>query len=411
MKLLAYIVLLLGLGAPLAQAQDWLPDPALADAAIAAQPAVRAAMRRVDAASAQARARAVGPHEFEVSAIPQVRRADVEGGTRSYDEFEAQIGRAFRWPGKVALDQEIGERGVSAAELRLDDARHAAARALLERWIGWLRAAERVDEAQAQTVSLDRERTALARRVQLGDAAPKDLDMLDVELAQAEAMHLSAQGGLADSRAALANDFPTLPLPARVPSVGEPRELPETPDTWVKRIIDRSHEIAAIEADAAQADAIAARARADRLPDPTLGLRVMNDRDGAERAIGLVLSMPISGRHRAALADAEDANAAARHGDAAVMRRDIIGEARQTVRMVEQSHRQWQAQKRALAASSQASRRILRGWELGELPLADWLLAERTHRQNVFAEASARADAEQARLRVLVDSHELWHGE
>ncbi|MFZ2235138.1 MAG: TolC family protein, partial [Dokdonella sp.] len=64
-----------------------------------------------------------------------------------------------------------------------------------------------------------------------------------------------------------------------------------------------------------------------------------------------------------------------------------------------------------LAASNEASRRTRRGWELGELPLAEWLLAERSHRQIAFAEASARADAEQAHLRVLVDSHELWHGE
>ncbi len=411
MKPIACIALWWALVAPGAQAQDWLPEPALANAAIAAQPAVRASMSRVDSAGAQARARAVGPHEFEMSAIPQVRHADADGGTRRYDEFEAQIGRAFRWPGKVTLDRQIGEHGLSAAELRLNDARHQAARTLLERWIGWLRASERADQAGTQAASLARERTALARRVQLGDAAQKDLDLLDVELAQSETARLAAQGALADARAALANDFPTLPLPERAPQMGEPHEMQESPDIWIKRIIQRSHEIAAIEADAAQADALAARARADRLPDPTLGLRVMNDRGGAERAIGLVFTMPIGGRRRAALADAEGANAAALHGDAAAMRRDIQREAEQTVRMVEQARSQWLAQQRALAASSAASRRIRRGWELGELPLSDWLLAERMHRQIAFAEASARADAEQARLRVLVDSHDLWHGE
>ena len=93
------------------------------------------------------------------------------------------------------------------------------------------------------------------------------------------------------------------------------------------------------------------------------------------------------------------------------MRRDIEREAEQTVRMVAQTRRQWQAQQRALLASTEASRRVRRGWELGELPLSEWLLAERTHRQIALAEASARVDAEQARLRVLVDSHDLWHGE
>ena len=137
----------------------------------------------------------------------------------------------------------------------------------------------------------------------------------------------------------------------------------------------------------------------------------MNDRGGAERVLGLVFTMPIGGRHRAALADAEGANAAALHGDAAAMRRDIEREAEQTVRMVAQARTQWDAQQRALLASTEASRRVRRGWELGELPLSEWLLAERTHRQIALAEASARVDAEQARLRVLVDSHDLWHGE
>ena len=224
-------------------------------------------------------------------------------------------------------------------------------------------------------------------------------------------MRIASHGELANTRAALANNFPTLLLPSHVPKVGEPQGLTETPETWVARIIQRSHEIAAIEADAAQADALAARARADRLPDPTLGLRAMNDRGGAERVMGLVFNMPIGGRHRAAMADADSANAAALHGDAAAMRQDIEREADQSVRMVEQLRAQWLAQQRALAASNDASRRIRRGWELGELPLSEWLLAERTHRQIAFAEASARADAEQARLRVLVDSHELWHDE
>lgn len=137
----------------------------------------------------------------------------------------------------------------------------------------------------------------------------------------------------------------------------------------------------------------------------------MNDRGGAERVIGLVFTMPVGGRYRSAVASIDVANAAALHGDAAAMRRQIEREAEQTVRMVEQARKQWLAQQRALTASGEARRRIRRGWELGELPLAEWLPAERTHRQIAFAEASARADAEQARLRILVDTHELWHDE
>ena len=45
------------------------------------------------------------------------------------------------------------------------------------------------------------------------------------------------------------------------------------------------------------------------------------------------------------------------------------------------------------------------------MAVAEWLLVQRQHAQLASTEADARADAEQARLRVLVDSHELWHDE
>ncbi len=401
----------LTLAAPSLQAQAWLPDPAAVAQAIAAQPDVRAATARVDVAQAQARARAGGPHEFQVSAIVQQRTADELGANRDFNEYEFQLGRAIRLPGKAALDRRIGAHGLDAANLRLDDARHQSARLLLERWMAWLQGDAQARELAVQVSALERERAALARREQLGDAARKDLDLLDVELAQARARQLAAADGALQAQRALAIDFPELPLPARVPQLGEPGTLPETPAAWTRRIVDRSHEIGALEAEAAQADAVAARTRADRIADPSVGLRLMEDRGGAERALGVVVSMRLGGRYRAALAQEDGAKAAALHGDAMRMRRQIEREAGQAVQAAETSRRQWQAQRQALDASNAATRRVQRGWQLGELGIADWLLAERAQRQIALDEADARIAAEQARLRVLVDAHELWHDE
>lgn len=394
-----------------AHGQAWLPDAKQVQHAIEAQPDVAAARARTDAAQAQARALRVGAHEVQVGVVGQVRNSDEPAGTQRYNEMEGNISRAFRWPNKVTLDRRIGEAGISAAELRLDDARHQSARRLLADWMALIRAADRLQAAQQQAELLQRERGSLARRVQLGDAARKDLDVLDVDVAQAQAQQLAAQAALQMARDALQRDFPTLAVPERAPVVQQPGVLPETPAAWVARIIERSHEIGAIEADAQQADAKAARARADRMPDPSLGLRTLRERSGAERAIGLTLSMPIGGRHRAALADAESAQAAALHGDAATMRRDISREAQATVANAVSTRAQWQAQQNALQASNAATQRLKRGWQLGELSLSDWLLAQRMQAQIAQAEAMARADAEEARLRVLVDSHELWHQE
>ena len=352
-----------------------------------------------------------GTHEFQLGIINQRRSTDELAGRQRFSESEVSLSRTFRLPGKARLDRDIGAAGVASAELRLDDARHQAARLLLEDWMAWLRAAESVQRTALQLQAFDQEQRALTRRVALGDAAQKELDLLDVERAQARAAQLAAQAALESARLAMQSDFPSLPIPQRAPEVDTPMTLPGTADAWIARIIARSHEIEALESDARGADARAARARADRIADPTLGLRRLSERGGAEQVNGLVLSIPLGGRYRSALATAEAANAAALHGDAAAMRRDIQHEAVLTVTSATRLTAQWQAQRDALTASEAARKRVKRGWGLGEIALSEWLLVQRQHHQIAGMEAAARADAEHARLRVLVDAHDIWHDE
>ena len=51
--------------------------------------------------------------------------------------------------------------------------------------------------------------------------------------------------------------------------------------------------------------------RAERTPDPTVGVRVLSDRGGTERVVGVVLSIPFGTDYRSARAATESANAAA----------------------------------------------------------------------------------------------------
>lgn len=390
-------------------AQQWLPSHDAVHVAIDAQPSVVAARARLDAAKAQARALTIGAHEFQLEVGAQRRTTDELGGRQRFSESEVMLSRAFRLPGKARLDRTIGDASMDSAELRLDDARHQAARLLLDDWMTWLRAAEAVRRTTVQLDSFEREQRALLRRVTLGDAARKDLDLLAVEQAQARAAKLSAQAALETAKLAMHSDFPSLPIPERVPDVDAPVVLPGTAEVWITRIIDRSHEIGALEADARGADARADRARADRIADPTLGLRKMSERGGEEQIVGLVFSMPLGGGQRRALASAEAANAAALHGDAAAMRRDISHEAVVTVTQATRLAAQWQAQREALAASAAALQRVKRGWELGEIGMSEWLQVQRQHHQIAATEADARADAEAARLRVQIDAHDIWH--
>lgn len=389
-----------------AAAQDYLPPADQIAAALRAQPGVRAAAARVDAATATRRALAVGSHEYLLSSGAQNRRIDGEG---DYREWEAQLSRAIRLPGKARLDRAIGDSTRDVADLRLADAEHQAARRVLETWMGWLRSAIGAEEATAQENLLEREKQALARRVALGDAARRDLDVIEAEYALLAAQAIAARDAAIIARQTLATEFPQLALPRRIPVLPDPQPLSGGAQAWRDRIVEQSAEIGIADGEANRLSLVAARTRADRRADPSVGVRLMSDRGGAERVVGVVVSVPFGGRYRDALAAAESANAVAAEADALDVRRQAEQAAWTFVQIADGKRQQWQSLQRALAAQDAASTRTRRAWELGEAPLSEHLLAQRSQRQARLAEAQARVDALEAALRVRVDAHALWH--
>ncbi|MDR2872795.1 MAG: TolC family protein [Xanthomonadaceae bacterium] len=405
-KLVRRLTLLLATWPGLLLAQDFLPPEHLVRSAISQQAEVLAANARTEAAQARARAYAAGTHEFQLSASPRHRKTDREGNFR---EWEGEIGRAIRLPGKARLDRQIGLHGLNAAGLYLDDARHQAARKLMAAWMNHLRTGLTADETRRQRDSLQRQRDALSRQMQLGDASRLDMNLFDAELAQAEAACLQAETAQQAARLDMMKEFPQIPLPEQIRPLPDPEPLSGTADSWIELIVSRSHEIGAAEENTTQQESIAARARADRFADPSVGLRISSERDGEEKIIGLVFSLPLGGSYRRATAAAEGATATAMQSDAAAVRRTIEREASLTVAAVDSMLRQWQAQRLAYEAMTAANQRMRKAWELGEIGLAEHLLTERNARQTALAEANARVDAWEARLNMLIDSHELWH--
>ena len=397
-----------------AQAQDFLPPADRAHAAIGAYAEVRAADSYVVAAQEKARALAAGPHDTQLTLMPlrrSVSDAATVNGKARYGEWEAQLTRAIRLPGKAALDREAGAHGVAAAELRQGDAEHQAARTLLASWMGWLRADAAATAARTRRDSLARERDTIERRLQLGDAAQREVDQIAAALAVAEAELRQAEADVHAQRLALGANFPQVPVPERAPTLPEPASLEDTPQSWIDRIVSRSHEIRAAEEIAAERDTLARRANADRLPDPTVGLRTFSERDGMERGIGLVVSIPFGGARRSAEARAQAAAAEAARSETDAMRRDIARDAQLDVTRAQVAIELWQAARDARTANAASLARQRRAYELGEIGLAERLQAERLDIESALAELRARADAHEAALRVRVDSHELWHPE
>jgi outer membrane protein TolC len=383
-----------------------LPPAALALRAIERVPEVQAAAAVLARAEAEARLRAVGPHETQLTVVPQRRRVE---GSRTFNEWEAGISRGVRWPGKARLDREIGARGVEAARLDLADAHHAAARRLLALWSNWQRATVLAQEQHNQVTLWARDRKAIARRVELGDAALRDRIAADAALAQARAAAIQADAEAQSARRMLTSAFPDLPLPSRVRLGTAPPVLPGSDANWSRLILERSHEIGAAQARVRMRQAEARRARADRLADPTIGIRVLNDLGGRERAVGLVLSIPIGVRQRGAQAAVADADALAEEAQAAMVQRDVSRDAREVVARARSIHAVWQSRAVALKAAQDSAAREERAYALGESGLAELLAARRVEREAALDERRADVDAIEATARVRIDAHDLWH--
>lgn len=392
----------------LAGAQSFLPPEERVKAAISAYAEVRAANSAVTEAQAQARALRAGPHETQLQVIPQERR--IRNGP-TFREWDVVASRGIRLPGKAALDRETGAHAVAAAQMRQGDAEHQAARILLTEWMGWLRAEAGLAQARARLASLTRERDTVNRRQQLGDASLREAEWIAAEVAQAQADVQGMEADAGTQLLALRTGFPEIPLPERPPSLPEPGPADVPSSEGADRIVQRSHEIGAAEEAAKQFDAEARRARADRVADPTVGLRVFNERGGEERGIGVVLTVPIGGALRSAQAQEKAAAADGAYSQLDAVRRDIARDARIVVERARASVAQWQAARDARDATVRSTERTRKAYALGEVGMAELLLAERNAGERSLAEVLARAQAWEAVLRVRVDGHELWHEE
>lgn len=404
MNRLALILPLLALAAPLA-AEPGLPDAAQVAAALDAYPGVEAAQQRVSAARSSAQARAASPHDFVVTGSYAHRSIDFEG---EFNEFDAELMRGIRLPGKARLDRAIGADLVDAAQNMAEDTRHQAALLLAQHWWDWLAAGAQARVDERAVANMESALSAIARRVELGDAARLEADQAEAALGAARVRAAQSAGEANLARTRLATHFPALALPPEAPEIPSPDVEPGALERLSDQVISNSHEIAAAEAQARAVDHSAQRYRLDRMADPSVGLRVFSERGGAETGAGLVFSMPFGGSRRGALADEAAAQASAAQADARLARFAVQETAAADLAEAEYRITAWEQSREALRAQMDVLTRMRRGHELGEIDLADLLLAERMTHDAFSLEGAARAAAQRAITQIRIDSHELW---
>jgi outer membrane protein TolC len=173
-------------------------------------------------------------------------------------------------------------------------------------------------------------------------------------------------------------------------------------------VIARSHEIGAARAEAERMQALADRARRDRIADPSVGVRAFSERSGQETGIGLIATIPIGGRHRSALADRAGSEAAAAEAMATAVAFDVQEMADTDVVQADAAWSAWQRSRDGAKAQVAAVLKMRKGYDLGAIDLADLLLAERQTQDMFRAEVQARTEALRAITRILIDSHSIW---
>lgn len=408
----ACAVLMAWLVNPPAQAAAYppeLPPLGMLQAAIDASPEVRAARALREGGAAEQRQLNAGTQEWTVTADYGRRRARDAGSTERTQEWAVALERPLRLPGKAGLDHRLGELRLDAAELGLADARHEAAGMMLAAWYDWLREQTAAGLLRAQSVDAAAEAAALGRRAELGDVARIDVMQADAVAAQAMAAARLGEGRAAAAAAGLRQRYPELALPVR-PALSEP----QTPDAELAGLVDtaleRDHGLLLARSAADRAHTESLRVAADRLPDPTLGVRYGRERDGAEHVIGAFVSIPLGGEYRNAAADAARAGAAAAAEQLRMAERRLAADLRARYEMVLASHAHWRLAEESASRLATVADRLATAQRLGEIPLADVLLARRQARDAALQAGAARIDAlaEQAQLRLA--AHRLWPG-
>lgn len=346
-----------------------------------------------------------GPHEFSVR-LGSARRQVVSAEQR-LKEWDVALERPIRMPNKASIDYDIGEAGVSRAEYAAGDARHEAGRVLLRLWFNWQRERAQANQWQQQVEILGQQAKMTEKRMAAGDAPKLELNQASAAVAQATValQQAKVRAGLAATE--LLRQFPDMVLPEQTESA-TPQAVEQDYAYWKQRVFDHNHELGMVQSDARLQLLHAQRSRADRIADPTIGLRYSNEMGGNERVTGVYVVVPFSFGVRGAIAEgAGYQSEIAAEREAAVKRRlesDVSNAYAQSVG----NYESWRQAHEAATSVRQNAELMSRAYSLGESSLSDVLTARRLALESSLAETVAQLDANEARYRLLLDAHLLW---
>ncbi len=328
-------------------------------------------------------------------------------GKEGYRDWDIAIERPFRLPNKMFIDSEIGAEVVARGENGLGDARHEASRALLQLWFNWQRERTLAAQWQQQVEILTQQANMTEKRIQAGDAPRMELNQVNSTTALASIASQQARLRTELAATELLRQFPAVKFPTKI-GTPEPQAITGDLSHWRQLILKHNHEIGMIEAETRLQYKLSERARADRLPDPTLGLRYASQLNNNQRISGIYFSIPFPSGQRSATADSAALVAQIASDRALALRARLDADIFTAYTRAVNNFQIWQQARDAALALRQNAELFARAYSLGESNLGETLVARRQALEAALSESIARLDANEARYRLLLDAHQLW---
>ena len=380
-----------------------LPPAELARAAIEQEPSVVKARYALEAAGHAGRRIAASPYEWSVGVDGQRRRYDTGGNS---NEWTARIERPIRIGGKAELDQGLGDATERIARVELAQARHEAARALADLWIDWLATIQARELAKEQLGFAESSASAVAGRRKAGDASLLDLNAAQADAAEARRQFDAVQAQEAKAILRLRARFPSLVMEPR--SLSEPVELDMEEVQWRERVLAESETLRIMQESLKRAELTADRARADRIPDPTVGIYTASEARRSERIVGVSVSIPLGGTYRRETMQEALKQVDVTRAELERQRKEVDLAIAETINDARTALRRLRLAEQSAQMARENARLGQRGYALGEGDLQSLLLLRRQSVDAVGASLSSRIEALKARNRLLVDAHLIW---
>lgn len=385
---------------------DYLPDPAAAEAALWASPAVAQARGDFDAQILRSQGLQRGRDEWTVGGELAQRRIQTSPRDNQ-SEWGLALSRPVRLPARATADRALAGALAAHAEANLGEALHESGRQLLGLWFGWLNEFSQARLWQAQIALAEQQLGNVNARIRLGEAPRSERVNAEAALAQVRLQQQQAATREQQARNRLRAQFPELPVAAdgSLPQPGQPTG---TADDYVNAVLEHNHELfrARRQAEVLQAEARQLAKR--RSVDPHVGVFYKNEAGGNEHVLGLNVGLTLPGAARHTDQQAAEQLSTTAQQAAIRLEQRLRQESRADFEAAIAQTANWQQAARAAQAQVEAARLAALAYGLGEGNLDQVLINRRLALESQLMAQQAQLDALSAHARLKLDSHQLW---